>query len=61
MPNQCTITEPNCLSNYTLKYHIVKPIARAGNATSPASQFGPDITQLTVCTVNGLLSILYTL
>lgn len=35
MPNHCTITEPNCLSNYTLKYHIVKPLAKA--ADEPAS------------------------
>lgn len=47
MPNHCTITEPNCLSNYTLKYHIVKPIAKAANETLPASQFGPDIPQST--------------
>lgn len=48
MPNHCTITEPNCLSNYTLKYHVVKPIAKAANETLPASQFGPDSPQLTL-------------
>ena len=31
MPNHCTITESNCLSNYTLKYHVVKLIAKAAN------------------------------
>lgn len=48
MPNHCTITELNCLSNYTLKYHIVKPISKAANETLPASQFGPDIPQSTI-------------
>ena len=34
MPNHCTITESNCLSNYTLKYHVVKLIAKAANETA---------------------------
>lgn len=33
MPNHSAITEPKCLSNYMLKYHIVKPIAKAANET----------------------------
>lgn len=48
MPNHYALAEPKCLSNYTLKYRIVKPIAKAANETLPASQFVPDIIQLTI-------------
>lgn len=59
MPNHCTITEPNCLSNYTLKYDIVKPIAKAANETATITVWTRYYSA--ECTVNGHQSIPCTL